>query len=87
MYNTHQDLSGDVFVANGERLSDVAISNMITILTNHELGRMFTYEETEMIKMAVKTNIANLAASTISKVSPGMAKYEQENDEIGKTFR
>ncbi len=65
MFTAVQDSSGRVVKSEGGKLDDMAISNMISILTNPELSKLFTDDELLMIKMAVKTNIAGKASSVL----------------------
>ena len=87
MYTATQSPDGRVWKSLGQDLSDQTISNMISILTNPELSKLFTEAELMMIKMSVKTNIAEKAEGTIKMVSEDFADRVMAEDYEGKKFR
>jgi len=87
MYTAVQNPDGKTWKSDGQSLSDQTISNMIGILTNSELSKLFTDDELLMIKMSVKTNIAEKAEGTIKMVSEDFADRVMAEDYEGKKFR
>ena len=55
--DTIRDFEGNYISADGRKLSDETISNMISIVKTPELLNLFTPDEISLIKIAIKANI------------------------------
>lgn len=85
-YKVIKDHNGTLWASDYEKLSNQDINNMILVLQNPELIKMFTNIELKMIKTTIKTYIIEKAYSTLYEV-PEEKKEEFENENrSGKRF-
>lgn len=87
MYTVAQTSNGTAYGSRGDSLTDLEISNMINVLANPELAKLFTEEEKLMVQMAIKTNIATKAQNVLFPIANDKKDEIIRNDEQGLKFR
>lgn len=86
-YKVIKDNDETLWASNYEKLSSQDINNMILVLQNPELIKMFTNTELKVIKTTIKTYIVENAYSTLYEV-PEEKKYELEKEShLGKALK
>ena len=86
-YKVIKDHNGTLWASDYEKLSNQDINNMILVLQNPELIKMFTNIELKMIKMAIKTYIIEKAYSTLYEVTDEQKDELEKESHSGKTLK
>lgn len=62
------------YTVDGEKLTTEEVTNLITILGNPELSRLFNAQELSVIKLAVRTNINSKMKENFHEVDQSLDK-------------
>ena len=85
-YKVIKDHNGTLWASDYEKLSSQDINNMILVLQNPELMKMFTNTELQMIKTTIKTYIIEKSYSTLYEVPEEKNEEFENENRSGKRF-